>query len=112
MIKDSLSTVIEDEVEALAAIESNQLLLKAPLVLLFGLSLPCEDWDTSGGNGSGGVILGGKDIARRPGNLRTESSEGLNENSGLDSHMKTSSNAGTCCDQSARSDEIRRDPAP
>lgn len=90
-----LSTVIENQVEALVVLEGNQLLLKAPLVLLLGLSLPREDWDTSGGNGSSGVVLGGEDVARRPGNLSTEEGEGLDEDGSLDGHVETSSNAGT-----------------
>lgn len=90
-----LSTVIENEVKALVVLEGNQLLLKAPLVLLLGLTLPGEDWDTSGGNGSSGVVLGGEDVAGRPGNLSTEEGKGLNEDGSLDGHVEASSNAGT-----------------
>jgi hypothetical protein len=35
-----IATVIEDEVEALAALEGSQLLLQAPVVLFFGLAFP------------------------------------------------------------------------
>jgi hypothetical protein len=62
-----ITTVIEDQVEALVVLEGNQLLLQAPLVLLLGLTLPGEDWDTSSGDGSSGVILSGEDVAGRPG---------------------------------------------
>jgi hypothetical protein len=41
-----ISTVIEDQVQALAILERNELLLQAPLVLLLSLSLPREDRDT------------------------------------------------------------------
>jgi hypothetical protein len=41
-----ISTVIEDQVQSLAILEGNELLLQAPLVLLLGLSLPREDGDT------------------------------------------------------------------
>lgn len=90
-----ISTIVEDDVEGLAVLEGNQLLLQAPLVLLLGLTLPGEDWDTSSGDGSGGVVLGGENVAGRPGNLSTEEGEGLDEDSGLDGHVKTSGNAGT-----------------
>lgn len=40
--------------------------------------------DAGGGNGSGGVVLGGEDVAGSPGDLSTEGSEGLDEDSGLD----------------------------
>jgi hypothetical protein len=41
-----ISTVIKDQVQALAILEGDELLLEAPLVLLLGLSLPGEDGDT------------------------------------------------------------------
>lgn len=66
-----VTTVIEDQVEALAILEGSELLLQAPVVLLLGLALPGEDGDTSGGNGSSGVVLGGEDVARGPGELST-----------------------------------------
>jgi hypothetical protein len=37
-----VTTVVEDEVELLVILEGEQLLLKAPLVLLLGLTLPGE----------------------------------------------------------------------
>jgi hypothetical protein len=40
-----ISTVIEDQVQALAVLEGNELLLQTPLVFLLGLTLPCEDGD-------------------------------------------------------------------
>jgi hypothetical protein len=40
-----VTTVVEDEVELLVILESEQLLLKAPLVLLLGLTLPGEAVD-------------------------------------------------------------------
>jgi hypothetical protein len=58
-----ITTVVEDQVEGLARGESGELLLEAPLVLLLGLTLPGEDGGTTGGNGSGGVVLGGEDVA-------------------------------------------------
>lgn len=80
-----VTTVIEDEVEFLAILEGRELLLQAPVVLLIGLTLPGEDRYTSGSNGGGSVVLGGEDVAASPGNLSTEGSEGLNEDSSLDS---------------------------
>lgn len=90
-----VTTVIEDEVELAVILEGNELLLEAPVVLLLGLALPGEDGDTGGGNGSGGVVLGAEDVAAGPGDLGTESDEGLDEDSGLDGHVKAASNAGT-----------------
>jgi hypothetical protein len=107
-----VTTVIEDEVELLAILESVQLLLQAPFVLLLGLTLPGKasivsvlllvrllscyvHWNSGCGNGSSGVVLGGEDVARRPGDLSTKGSEGLDEDSSLDGHVETSCNACT-----------------
>lgn len=79
-----VTSVVKDEVERLAAGEGSEGLLNAPVVLLVGLALPGVDGDTSGGNGGGGVVLGREDVARRPGDLGTESGEGLDEDGGLD----------------------------
>jgi hypothetical protein len=93
--RGQVTTVVEDQVQLLAVLEGNQLLLETPVVLLLGLALPGEDGDTSGGNGSGGVVLGAEDVAAGPGDLGTESDEGLDEDGSLDGHVQTSSNAGT-----------------
>lgn len=90
-----VTTVVEDEVELLVVLEGSELLLEAPVVLLLGLTLPGEDGDTGSGDGSGGVVLGAEDVAAGPGNLSTESSEGLDEDGGLDGHVKATSDAGT-----------------
>ena len=79
-----VTTVVEDQVQGLVILESNKLLLEAPLVLLLGLALPGEDGDTGRGDGSSGVVLGGEDVAGGPGDLGAEGCEGLDKNGGLD----------------------------
>ena len=79
-----VTAVVEDQVEGLAGGEGLELLLEAPVVLLLGLALPGEDGHTGGGDGGGGVVLGGEDVAGRPGDLGTEGLEGLDEDGGLD----------------------------
>lgn len=79
-----VTAVVKDDVETLVILEGSELLLQAPVVLLLGLALPGEDGDTGGGNGSGGVVLGGEDVARGPGELSTKGLEGLDEDGGLD----------------------------
>ena len=37
-----VSTIIEDEIELLAILESKKLLFQAPIVLFFGFTLPCK----------------------------------------------------------------------
>jgi hypothetical protein len=41
-----IPTVIENQVQALAILERNQLLFQTPLILLLSLSLPCENGNT------------------------------------------------------------------
>lgn len=79
-----VTTVVKDQVEGLVVLEGNKLLLKAPLVLLLGLTLPGEDGNTGGGNGSGGVVLGGEDVAGSPCDLSAEGCEGLDKDGSLD----------------------------
>jgi len=90
-----VSTVVQDQVQLLAVLESKQLLLNTPQVLFLGLTLPSENWNTSSGNGSGGVVLGGENVTGRPGNLGTQSNQGLDQHSGLDGHVQTSSDSST-----------------
>jgi hypothetical protein len=105
-----VTTIVEDQVQALAVLEGSELLLEAPLVLLLGLALPREDGNAGSGNGSGGVVLGGEDVARGPGELSAERLERLDEDGGLDgcvvsaiitclqlhllTHVQAASNAG------------------
>lgn len=41
-------------------------------------------WNAGGSNGGSGMILSREDVAASPRNFGTESSEGLNQDSGLD----------------------------
>ena len=84
-----VSTVIEDHVQGLSTGERSERLLDAPGVLLLGLALPGKDGDTGRGDRRGSVILSGEDVARGPGNLSTESSEGLDQDSSLDGPLDT-----------------------
>jgi len=106
-----VTTIIENQVQRLATGEALDGLINTPDVFLLGLTLPGEDGDAGGGNGGCGVILGGEDVlkggsgpgstadtrrerktyAGRPGNLGTESSEGLDQDGGLDGHVQASS---------------------
>jgi len=88
-----VTTVVEDHVQRLATGETLDSLVNTPDVFLLGLTLPGEDGNASSGDGGGGMVLSGEDVAGRPGHLGTESSEGLNQDSGLDGHVQTSSNA-------------------
>ena len=90
-----ITSIVEDHVERLSIGEGAEGLLDTPVVLLLGLSLPGKDGDTGSSDGSGSVVLGGEDVARRPRNLGTEVGEGLDEDSGLDGHVETSGDSGT-----------------
>lgn len=89
-----VSTIIEDEVELLAILERDELLLKAPVVFLLSLTLPSETvifvsirnistksdlwnihWDTCSGNSGSSMILGREDVAAGPCALRTKGSK-------------------------------------
>jgi len=88
-----VASVVEDHVKGLAIGEEDGL-LNAPLVLLLGLALPGIDGDASGSDSGSSVVLSRENVARRPSDLSTESSQGLDENGSLDGHMKAAGNPG------------------
>lgn len=90
-----VTTVVKNQVELGTVLEGKQLLLQTPVVLLLGLALPGKDGNTSGGNGGGSMVLGAEDVAASPGDFGTKSSQGLDEDSGLDGHVQAAGNAGT-----------------
>ena len=79
-----IAAIVEDEVERLARREGLELLLQAPVVFLLRLALPREDGGAAGCDGGCGVVLGGEDVARGPGDLGTQRCEGLDQDGGLD----------------------------
>ena len=69
-------------------------LLDAPDILLIRLTLPGIHGNTSGGDGGGRVVLGGEDVAGTSGHLDSKLQKGLEEDSGLNSHVETSGHSG------------------
>ena len=64
-----VAAVVEDHVGG-PAIGAFQCLLNAPFVFFFGFAFPCEDGDACGGDGGGGLILRGEDVAAAPAHFR------------------------------------------
>jgi hypothetical protein len=50
--------------------------------------------DTRLGDGGGSVVLGRENVARSPGDLGTESGQGLDEDGSLDGHVERTGDAG------------------
>ena len=69
-------------------------LLDTPPELVLALALPGKYRDACCGDGGGGVVLGGKDIAGRPAYARTKVDQGLDQHRGLNRHVDT---AGDTC---------------
>ncbi|RCI13972.1 hypothetical protein L249_8305 [Ophiocordyceps polyrhachis-furcata BCC 54312] len=88
-----IASVVENQVETLAVLESNQLLLQAPVVLVLRLALPGEDGHAGGGDGGGSVVLGAEDVTAGPRHIGTESDERLDQDGRLDCHVQTTSDA-------------------
>jgi len=91
-----VTTIINDKIRtvSLAIILGPSEGIKSALpVFLEGFSLPGENggrFITS--DGSGGVILGGENVARAPSDISSEFLGGLDEDSGLDGHVKGTGN--------------------
>ena len=99
-----VAAVVEDHVRAAGGgVRPGQRLLGAPPVLLQGLALPGEDRDAlrvlrgavrADGDGGGGVVLGGEDVAGGPADLGAEGDQGLDEDGGLHGHVQRAGDAG------------------
>ena len=84
-----IAAVVHDQVRA-AAVRPNQGLFGAPPVLRQGFPFPCEYGGRAfAGNGRGGVILGGKDVARCPADIGAQGLEGVDQHGRLDGHVQT-----------------------
>ncbi len=89
-----VAAVIEDHVE-LGAIGPLEGLLDTPVELFRVHALPREDGDAGLGDGGGGVVLGGEDVAGGPADFRSEVNEGLDEHGGLNGHVKAAGDLGS-----------------
>lgn len=88
----SITTIINENIWTIASGPCEHFVGAIP-VLLEGLSLPCEDVGGLGfDNSSGGVVLGGEDVARGPSNFSSEFVKSLDQNGGLNGHMEGSRN--------------------
>ncbi len=99
-----VAAVVQDHVGAAGgAVRPGQRLLGAPPVLVQRLALPGVDGDAAGvvggavgayGDGGGGVVLGGEDVAGGPADLGAQGDEGLDEDGGLHGHVQGAGDAG------------------
>ena len=87
-----VAAVIEDQVRR-PAVRPAHRLLDAPPELLLVHALPGEHRRARGGDGGGGVVLGGEDVARRPAHGGAEMLQGLDQHGGLDGHVQTAGDA-------------------
>ena len=87
-----VAAVVDDELRPLAAGEAERL-VRTPPVLFEGLALPGEDRDAGGGDGGGGVVLGGEDVAAGPAHVGAERDHGLDQHRGLDGHVQRAGDA-------------------
>ena len=85
-----VAPVIDDELRAFALGVDDRLPGAVP-VLLEGFALPSEDGNASGCDGGSGLILSGENIATGPADISAKGDESLDEDSGLDGHVKGTS---------------------
>ncbi len=89
-----VTAIIKDHVGR-PTIRTLNRLLNTPPEFFFGLAFPSKDGDISRGNGGSRLVLGGKDVARRPAHRGTKGDECFDQHRCLDGHMKATCNAGT-----------------
>jgi len=102
--ESGVAAVVDDEIGAAVGTPVEGA-LGAPPVLLEGLALPGEDGGAVAGDGGGGVVLSGEDVAGAPADLGAECGEGLDEDGGLDCHVKGAGDPGAF--EGLRGSELR-----
>ena len=90
-----VTTVIEDHVGLAVTGEALDGLFDAPVVFFVSFTLPGEDGDAGLGDGGGGGVVGGEDVAGAPANFSTDGGEGFDEDGGLDGHVEATGDLGT-----------------
>ncbi len=87
-----VAAVVDDQLRAVAVGPGERLHGALP-IFDEGLALPGEDRDAGLGDGRGGVVLGGEDIAGGPAHVGTELGERLDEDGRLDGHVQRTGDA-------------------
>ena len=97
--ESGITTIIDNQLgtkrKASIRIGELQRLPGAPPVFFESLALPGKDRISGLRHGSGGVILGGKNVTGTPANISTNFTESLHEDCGLDGHVKRPHHAHT-----------------
>ena len=88
-----VAPVVEDHV-GMAAVGPLEDAVGVVPVFFQRLAFLGEDGDAFGGDGRGGVILGGEDVARGPAHLSAQRHQRLDEHGGLDGHVQAAGDAG------------------
>lgn len=85
--KCRVAAVVQDHVGETAIGPLEDLVGVVPVVHQ-GLALHGEDRHAGLGDGGGGVVLGGEDVAGGPAHLGPQGGQGLDQHRGLDGHMQ------------------------
>ena len=88
-----VAAVVQQEVRPFGVLEALDLREDVVPVGLELLALPGEDRHSGGGDGGGGVVLRGVDVAARPGDFGAELDERLDEHGRLDGHVQAAADA-------------------
>lgn len=92
--RGEITAIVKNEVQLASIVESVELLLDAPEILLLSLAFPGKNRNASSSNSSSSVVLSRVDVAGGPGDLSAETDERLDKNGGLNGHVEATSNAG------------------
>ena len=87
-----VAPVVEDHVGGAAVVPFHDAVGELP-VLFQALALVGEHRNSLGGDGGGGVILGGEDVARGPAHFGAQGHQGLDEHRSLDGHVQGTGDA-------------------
>ncbi len=86
-VPSQISTIIENQIRTIVSCPFEGL-FDAPPIFFFRLAFPCKNRYPFSRDSGGGFILSGKNIARRPTNLRTKFQQCLNQHCGFNRHVQ------------------------
>src|SRR6185312_5234697 len=90
-----VAAVVKEHIQRALRTAKEQGLLDTPVGFFQVLALPGKSPDASGGDGSGGLVLGGKNVAGTPTDFSAEFYQGFDQHGGLDGHVETACDPGS-----------------
>ena len=88
----NVTAIVHHQLRPFATFVAERLQGTSP-VLFQRLAFPCEDGNAAGGNGRGGMVLRGENVAACPTHFRAQADQCLNQHGRLNGHVQRAGDA-------------------